>query len=85
MTTEAAKQVSIGIDVNNKSVTLTDRHTTGGAIKQAAVSQGVSIEPTFNLFRVTGAKQHPVGDGEKITVHEGERFSAVAGDDNSWH
>jgi hypothetical protein len=81
MTQEEAKQVTI--EVNSKPV-VTERHTTGGGIKQAAITQGVAIEATFNLFRVDGKKQHPVGDNDKITVHEGERFSAVAGDDNSW-
>jgi hypothetical protein len=84
MTTEAAKQASVNIEVNNKPVSLTDHHTSGEAIKQAAITQGVAIKATFNLFRITGNKQHPVSDGDKITVHEGERFSAVDGDDNSW-
>jgi hypothetical protein len=84
MTTEAPKQVSVSIEVNNKAVSLMDRHTSGEAIKHAAMEQGVAITATFNLFRITGNKQHPISDGDKITVHEGERFSAVDGDDNSW-
>ncbi len=75
---------SISILVNDKSVTLTEKHTTGLGIKQAAVDQSVAIQIDFNLFRIDGNKQHPVGDNDKVTVHEGERFRAVAGDDNSW-
>ncbi len=74
----------VTVVVNEKAVALLDRDTTGEQIKRAAIDQGVAIRLDFNLFRLDGNKQHPVGDKEEIKVHEGERFRAVAPDDNSW-
>jgi sulfur carrier protein ThiS len=80
----ADQNKSITILVNEKPVKLSDDEATGKQIKQAAIDQGVAIKIDFNLFKVEGNKQHPVGDNEKIEVHENERFRAVAPDDNSW-
>ena len=49
----------------------------------AAIAQGVPIQLWFVLFRLTGHKQHPVRDDDKITVHDGEQFRCVDNDDNS--
>lgn len=74
---------AVTVSVNEKPVKLAGYKTTGKAIKDAAIEQGVAIKPDFVLFVVTGNKQHPVGDPQELTVHEGERFRAVAPDDNS--
>lgn len=74
---------TVTIRVNNRDVTLPDHRTTGLAIKEAAVAQGVAIKVNFALFRVTGQAQHPVADADKLTVHDKQEFRAVAPDDNS--
>jgi hypothetical protein len=68
---------------NTHNVTLPDKQTTGLGIKEAAIAQGVPIQLGFVLFRLTGHKQHPVRDDDKITVHDGEEFRCVDNDDNS--
>ena len=73
----------VSILVNEKPVTAPDHKESGLQIKQAAIDQKVAIQINFNLFRVDGNKQHPVLDTDTITLHDGERFRAVAPDDNS--
>ena len=74
---------TVTILVNNRDVVLSDHKTTGLGIKEAAVAQGVAINVNFALFRVAGQTQHPVADGDKLTVHDRQEFRAVAPDDNS--
>ncbi len=78
-----AHEKPVSILVNEKPVSLPDHKATGKQIKQAAIDQGVAIKIEFNLFRLTGHAQHLVGDAETVTLHNGERFRAVAPDDNS--
>ena len=74
----------ITITVNFKPVTLRDRHATGLEIKQAAIAQGVNIQPDFVLFRDKGhGRRDPIRDDETVELHPGEKFEAVPGDDNS--
>jgi hypothetical protein len=68
--TDEKETEQVSIIVNNKPVTVT-KHTTGAGIKSAA---GVPV--TFELFRIAGKKEIPVTDEEKVTVHEGEKFTA---------
>lgn len=72
------KPKEITISVNNKDVELHSKHVSGAEIKQAA---GVPAE--FQLFREHGRKLKQVADDEEITVHDGERFRAVSGQDVS--
>jgi hypothetical protein len=83
MEVQVEKQ-TVKVQVNGKDVILPENKTTGYAIKDAAIKQGVAIKIDFNLFRIEGNSQHPVGDNQEITVHNDERFRAVAPDDNSW-
>ena len=78
------EQQAVKVQVNGRDVVLAEKKTTGHAIKDAAIKQGVAITIDFNLFRIEGNSQHPVGDNQDITVHNDERFRAVAPDDNSW-
>lgn len=74
---------TVTVLVNNREVLLSDHKTTGLGIKEAAVAHGVAINVNFALFRVAGQTQHPVGDGDTVTVHDKQEFRAVAPDDNS--
>jgi hypothetical protein len=67
---EGKKTDEVSIQVNNKAVSV-PKHTTGAEIKSRA-----GVPATFQLFRVEGRSEHPVGDDDKVTVHEDERFVA---------
>jgi pyrrolidone-carboxylate peptidase len=57
---------------------------TGAEIKQAAIEQGVPIQPDFLLtLERAGGREKQIGDTEKILTVDGMRFTAIAGDDNS--
>ncbi len=73
----------IHVTVNRRPVTIDGAHQTGTSIKEAAIAQGVPIQPDFLLSRKDGAKFEPVGDEEDIHVHAGDEFRALDGDDNS--
>lgn len=74
----------ITILVNEKPVTIDDRSQTGTTIKQAAIAQGVQIQPDFVLsIERGGGKTELIGDDQPVRVHKGERFLAVPNDDNS--
>lgn len=74
---------TVTVTVNNKPVSIATAHTTGLAIKEAAINQGVAISLTHTLFVVRGHEQVPVSDTDAITVHQHQKFRAVAADDNS--
>lgn len=74
----------ITIFVNEKPVTLEDARQTGMSIKQAAIAQGVQIQPDFVLSIERGAgKTELIGDDQPVRVHKDERFVAIPNDDNS--
>ncbi len=82
MTDKHTEQVQI--IVNGKAVTLADKHATGREIKEAAIAQGVSIRPDFVLFEdLKNGQQRLIRDDMKVTVHAGDKFEAIPGDDNS--
>lgn len=74
---------SVKITVNNKPVVLPSADTTGLAIKEAAVAQGVQIQVSFKLYLIKGHEQVPIANDEPVKAHEHEQFRAVAPDDNS--
>jgi hypothetical protein len=75
---------AITVSVNERKVVFHQHEATGAEIKATAIAQGVPIQPDFNLFEVEGhGTLKPVGDHDKITLHEHEKFRAVAPDDNS--
>ena len=58
--------------------------STGLAIKEAAIAQGVSIQLDFVLSEEVGDRRTKViGDKDEVTVHPHAKFIAVAPDDNS--
>lgn len=75
---------TITILVNEKPVTVDDPKQTGMSIKQAAIAQGVQIQPDFVLSIERGSgKTELIGDDQAIRVHKSERFLAIPNDDNS--
>ncbi len=74
----------VTVTVNTKPVTIEGPRTTGRAVKQAAIDQGVQIGPDFILtMELGGGRTRTVGDDEVITVTPKTSFIANAGDDNS--
>jgi len=78
------KPDQVRIIVNGQPVALTDRHQTGASIKQAAIGQGVPIQPDFVLSEVKpDGQQKVIPDDAHVTVKDGDEFWAIPGDDNS--
>lgn len=74
----------IEITVNGKAVHLPGVRTTGLAIKEAAIAQGVALQLDFILSEEIGPKKtHLVRDTDEVTIHPGSRFVAIPNDDNS--
>ena len=81
---ESDRKRPVLIEVNTKPVKIDRRRATGLAIKRAAIADGVRIELDFHLSVLqSDGKEDPVGDDETVEVHEGSKFFAVDGDDNS--
>ena len=66
---------SVKIFVNNRPVNVSGPHVTGAEIKSAA---GVSAD--FKLYDAGG---NEIADDKKIKVKEGDRFTAISGQDVS--
>jgi hypothetical protein len=67
---EEKKTEQVSIVVNNKPVLVT-KHTTGAGIKSAA-----GVPTAFELFHIKGKQEIPIEDEEKVTAHEGDKFTA---------
>lgn len=75
---------TVSLFVNEKPVTVPDKKQTGLTIKQAAIAQHVPIQLDFVLsIERGGGKTELIGDDQKITVHDRDRFLAIPNDDNS--
>lgn len=76
---------TVTIRVNKKyDVQIGKGERTGLEIKQAAIQQGVPIQVTFVLtLHKEGGQTKVIGDGDRVTVHDSQRFTAVAADDVS--
>ena len=74
----------VTIHVNNKPVQIEGPTASGIQIKQAAIAQGVSIQPNFQLLEeLGGGRTKVIADGDVVHVNEHTRFVAIAPDDNS--
>ena len=62
----------ITIYVNNKPFKTTEHELTGAQIKSRA-----GIPPEYELFRVEGQNSVPVGNDERVHLHEKEHFRAI--------
>lgn len=81
---EKTKVKTVEISVNFNAVVMPDHKATGLEIKQTAISQGVNIKQDFILYEVKdGTRRHRVPDEKEISLHAGDKFEAVADDDNS--
>lgn len=75
---------AVTITVNDQPVVLQTHRVTGRQIKDAAIAQGVKIQPDFVLTEeLPGDKSRVIRDDEVIEVHKGSEFTAVTPDDNS--
>lgn len=78
------KPKDVEIEVNGRAVTMPDKVVTGAEIKQAAISQGVSIQANFVLQQeLPNGSSKVVGDTDQIRLHQKLSFTAIAPDDNS--
>lgn len=74
----------VEILVNEKPVTLRRGVRIGLEIKQEAIDDGVAIQLDFVLSIETGPSQaRIIGDRDRIRVKPGQRYLAIADDDNS--
>lgn len=72
------------IHVNERPVRVGGPHTSGLAIKEAAIAQGVKIELDFILSEeFPDGRNRIVADDDQLTINDRSRFRAVADDDNS--
>ncbi len=60
------------IYVNNQPFKTAEHELTGAQIKALA-----GIPPEYELFRVEGQNSIPVGNDERVRLHENEHFRAI--------
>lgn len=78
------KEHRVEIKVNKVVVTLSNDDVTGQDVINAAIAQGVKIEPDFVLsLEVSPDKYQIIGKDERIEIHSGQKFRANVPDDNS--
>lgn len=78
------KPKEIRIEVNGKVVVVPEKEMTGADIKEAAIAQGVHIQPTFVLqLEQPNGTSKVIGDADTVRVHNHMSFTAIAPDDNS--
>ncbi|QGN54078.1 multiubiquitin domain-containing protein [Novosphingobium sp. Gsoil 351] len=78
------KPKTIEIEVNGHKVTMPDKDSTGLEIKQAAIAQGVTIQPNFVLQEeLANGSSKVIGDNDTVKLNENSSFTAIAPDDNS--
>jgi Multiubiquitin len=81
---EHGKPKTIAIEVNGRDVEMTKEEVTGLEIKEAAIAQGVNIQPTFVLQQeLPNGSSKIIGDRDKVQLRKHLRFTAIAPDDNS--
>jgi len=82
---ELEKHHAITVYVNEQPVVFKEHIVTGEQIIAGAIDQGVKIEKDFNLFEKSHGVNKPVPPDERVKLCEGQRFIAVAPDDNSMY
>ncbi len=74
-TTETTRKGGVTIVVNNRPVHFHTDDATGAEIKARA-----EVPHDFKLY---GPEGELIGDGKRVELHEGERFTAISGQDVS--
>lgn len=78
------KTKDVVIEVNGREVTMPDKDATGLEIKQAAIAQGVTIQPNFVLQEeLANGSSKVIGDTDAVKLNKNSSFTAIAPDDNS--
>jgi hypothetical protein len=76
--------VKVTVEINGYPVVLDEKVMTGLEIKQAAIAQGVQIQPDFVLqLQRPNGEYDVIGDRDEVRVHKGMDFTCIAPDDNS--
>lgn len=84
LTVDQGKPGPVWIEVNNNPVKVDGPRAKGLQIKQAAIDEGVKIELDYVLaVEDAEGKRHIVGDRESVQLHDGQKFFAATGDDDS--
>lgn len=72
------------VEINGKTVVLDEKVMTGREIKQAAIAQGLQIQPDFVLqLQRPNGEYDVIGDNEELHIRKGMEFTCIAPDDNS--
>lgn len=75
---------TVTIEVNGHKIKMLGGPATGQEIKDAAIKEGVEIEPNFVLqLELPNGSNKVIGDDDKVGLHENMSFTAIAPDDNS--
>lgn len=79
-----ARRTKVELIVNNKPVLIEKGDRTGREIKAAGIAAGLPIEADF-LLSLDGpdGQSQSIGDTDPVEIRTGQRFTAVADDDNS--
>lgn len=80
-----AEHGQVTVTLNRQPVTLPKHRISGAEVKEAAIAQGVQIEPDFllTLEAFEGQPARHIADDDVITVTKHSVFSANDGDDDS--
>lgn len=74
----------VTVEINGNPVVLDEKVMTGLEIKQAAIAQGMQIQPDFVLqIQRSNGEFDVIGDSDEVRVHKGMDFTCIAPDDNS--
>lgn len=74
----------VTIEVNSHKVKMPAGPASGLEIKNAAIDQGVKIEPNFVLQQqLPNGSAKVIGDDDKVPLSDHLVFTAIAPDDNS--
>ena len=75
---------TVTIEVNSNKVKMLAGPATGMEVKEAAIKQGVEIQPNFVLqLELPNGTGKIIGDKDKITLRDHMSFTAIEPDDNS--
>ena len=75
---------TVTIEVNSNKVKMLAGPATGLEVKEAAIQQGVEIQPNFVLqLELPNGTGKIIGDDDKLTPRDHMSFTAIEPDDNS--